>query len=91
MPRGARASITAHEGTEHLVLSFEPPRPALPASLTDAELSIAHLSLAGLTNPQIAAARGRSPSTVAKQINAIYRKLGVQSRTELAARIAERP
>lgn len=92
LPRGARASIVEHSGAAHLVLSFDAaPLPALPAALTDAERSVAHLLLAGLSNEEIATARACSTNTVAKQVSSVYRKLGVQSRAELAARSRRRP
>ena len=42
--------------------------------------------LAGMSTTAIAAERGRAERTIANQIAAIYRKLGVGSRSELAAR-----
>jgi DNA-binding NarL/FixJ family response regulator len=54
--------------------------------LTAAELRIAAAVLAGKTSHRIARERGRSPRTVENQIGAIFRKLGVASRSELAAR-----
>lgn len=55
------------------------------AALTPAERQIAIFSLQGLSTTAIACVRGRSKSTVANQIAALYRKLGVNSRRELAA------
>jgi DNA-binding NarL/FixJ family response regulator len=40
---------------------------------------------AGLSNAAIARARGRSPRTIANQLQSIYRKLGVASRAEMTA------
>lgn len=53
--------------------------------LTEAERWVAEMAIAGLTNREIAAARGASVHTVANQLQSIYRKLGVCSRSELAA------
>lgn len=75
------------EGEHHLVVSFPEPTVSFPASLTDAETSIAHLLLAGASNAEIAEARGRSLATVSKQIASLFRKVGVQSRSELVARL----
>jgi DNA-binding NarL/FixJ family response regulator len=86
-PARVRASIERIDGVEHLVLSFPLPEVTLPAELTDAERAIARLLLTGRSNRDIALARGRAVSTVAKQIAALYRKLGVGSRAELAARV----
>lgn len=54
--------------------------------LTRAEREVSELMLRGLTNAAIARARVTSPFTVANQLRAIYRKLGVSSRRELVAR-----
>ena len=43
--------------------------------------------LGGQTNAEISRARGTSPRTVSKQLDSVYRKLGVHSRGELAARV----
>jgi len=72
--------------SEFAVLSF-PAAPAnLPAGLTEAERAVATAVLAGASTAEIARRRGRSPRTIANQLAAIYRKLGVQSRAEFAAR-----
>jgi len=55
--------------------------------LTEAEGEVARGILAGRSNAQIARARGTSLRTVANQVAALFRKLGVGSRTELAARL----
>lgn len=77
------------DGTPHLVVSFAAPSVQFSSSLTDAEISIAHLLLAGATNADIAHARGRSLATVSKQIASLFRKVGVRSRTELATRLVQ--
>jgi DNA-binding CsgD family transcriptional regulator len=56
--------------------------------LTIAELRIAAAMLEGKTSGQIARERGRSSRTVENQVGAIFRKLHVSSRGELAARWA---
>jgi DNA-binding NarL/FixJ family response regulator len=76
--------LRVHPVTEELVwLSFEHPDPTAPEGLTEAEQSIALLVYAGRSNREIASARGVSTKTVGNQLDAIYRKLGVQSRVEL--------
>jgi DNA-binding CsgD family transcriptional regulator len=53
------------------------------AALTRAERETAELLARGMTNREIARARGTSTNTVANQIKSVFRKLGVQSRAEL--------
>lgn len=59
----------------------------LPDSLTSAEQDVVRLVAQGLSNSDIGKARGRSARTIANQLAAIYRKLGVTGRTELLARL----
>jgi DNA-binding CsgD family transcriptional regulator len=53
--------------------------------LTATERAIADLVAAGHTNHEVAAALSLSPRTVQWNLSKIYRKVGVRSRTELAA------
>ena len=57
--------------------------------LTSAERAIAEGVARGWSNARIAAERGVAPSTVAKQLQTIYDKLGVENRSRLARLIAE--
>lgn len=57
------------------------------AALTTAERAVLAALLAGSTNSDIARRRACSERTVANQVQAIFRKLGVRSRSELAARL----
>jgi DNA-binding CsgD family transcriptional regulator len=57
------------------------------SSLTEAEQRVVDLTLRGLTTAEIAAARGVTRATVSSQLQAIYRKLGVSSRAELACQL----
>jgi DNA-binding CsgD family transcriptional regulator len=50
-----------------------------------AQRQVLDLVLAGLSNAEIALRRGRSVHTVAHQVDAIFRRLGVGSRLELFA------
>jgi DNA-binding CsgD family transcriptional regulator len=54
------------------------------SSLTRAELAIADLIGEALTNQQIARRVFRSPHTVNYHLRQIYRKLGINSRVQLA-------
>jgi len=87
--RGHRESLGEIDGVPHLVISFERSRPHMPTRLTPAEASIAYLLLAGATNADLAYARNRSIPTVVKQVSSLFRKLGVQGRGELAARLLD--
>ena len=65
-------------------------RTGSPLELTDAERRIAEQVAAGLSNKEVAAALFLSVSTVEAALWKVYRKLDVRSRTQLAARLAER-
>ena len=54
------------------------------ARLTPAERAVAAQAARGASNEEIAARRGTTERTVRKQLDAVYRKLGVRSRVELA-------
>jgi len=54
------------------------------ATLTEAERDIVALLVAGSTNADIAQRRGSSERTVASQLQSIFRKLRVRSRSDLA-------
>ncbi len=74
-------------GSERLVVASTPVEPlrAPLATLTKAEREVALLVLRGLSNAAIAKQRRCAVRTVANQLQAIYRKLGVGSRAELGA------
>jgi DNA-binding CsgD family transcriptional regulator len=55
--------------------------------LTDAEQRVAELAAAGRKNKEIAATLFLGVSTVEMHLSRVYRKLGIRSRTELAARL----
>lgn len=59
-------------------------------SLSEAEREVARRAARGESSAEIASARGTSLSTVTNQLGAIYRKLGVGSKAELAAMMAGR-
>jgi DNA-binding CsgD family transcriptional regulator/tetratricopeptide (TPR) repeat protein len=64
---------------------------ARPAELTPSEQKVADLAASGMTNRQIASALSISPKTVDVNLYRIYRKLGIQSRSQLARRMILRP
>jgi len=57
--------------------------PVLPPALTTAEAAVAQAILSGASAQEIAAARRSSRRTVEHQIESLFRKLGVRSRSEL--------
>ncbi len=91
LPLDLRSTRVVVGGTPLVVLSYVVPTDDAPLggdALTAAEREVLALLLAGRRNAEIARARRTSLGTVSKQIDAVYRKLGVHSRTELAARLA---
>lgn len=65
-------------------------RSADPDELTNTEVRIAELAATGMTNREVAEAAFVSPKTVEANLSRAYRKLGIRSRAELGARMAER-
>lgn len=65
------------------MFSFATDGVSAPPGLSAAEREVARAALEGLSNGEIAAARGTSVRTVANQLQSIFRKLGVSGRTEL--------
>jgi DNA-binding NarL/FixJ family response regulator len=72
-----------------LVLCYDIPAADSVASLTPAERDVALGMLRGESNAEIARRRRASARTVANQASSLFRKLGVGSRGELAARAIE--
>jgi DNA-binding CsgD family transcriptional regulator len=60
-----------------------------PAGLTPREHAVSHLAARGLTNRQIAAELVISVKTVEYHLGSVFSKLGVSTRTQLAAKLAE--
>ena len=83
-PRGLVADRLGAAEDELVVFSF--PLGGSRAGLTPAEREVLRSLLDGMTRASIARARATSERTVANQIASIFRKLGVHSRSELAAR-----
>jgi DNA-binding NarL/FixJ family response regulator len=55
-------------------------------ALSQAERAVAELATQGLSDETIAKLRGVSKRTVANQLSSVFKKVGVGSRFELAAR-----
>jgi DNA-binding CsgD family transcriptional regulator/tetratricopeptide (TPR) repeat protein len=77
---GRPAPPPADGGTEH---------GAPPGVLTQQEQTVAELVASGLTNKEAAAALVLSVKTVQFHLTRVYAKLGVRSRSELAARFVQ--
>ena len=63
--------------------------PVYPDELTAQELRIALAAAGGATNKQIAAELFLSPKTIEFHLGRVYSKLGIRSRTRLAALVAD--
>jgi DNA-binding CsgD family transcriptional regulator len=61
-------------------------RPSAQEGLSTTESEIVELVVAGRSNKEVAQALHLSPKTVEWNLSKVYRKLGIHSRTELAAR-----
>ncbi|MBZ0235123.1 MAG: helix-turn-helix transcriptional regulator [Deltaproteobacteria bacterium] len=62
----------------------------MPPELTPAEAEVASMLLLGMSDREIAQRRRTTVRTVANQLQAIYTKLGMNSRAELVAHLAHR-
>ena len=60
-----------------------------PDELTATERRVAELAADGLTNREVASKAFMSPKTVQANLTRVYRKLGISSRAELGARMAD--
>ena len=91
-PAGLRAKLAelAVSGEQLLFGAYPLVNKRQMEKLTDAERQIVAHLVAGSTNGDIARRRGTSENTVANQVYAIFFKLGVHSRAELAARLQAR-
>ena len=87
-PADLRVNVVQVAGVRYVVLSYAMSDPSLSARLTAAERDVLALLLWGLSNAEIALQRGTAVRTVANQIASIFQKLGVSSRSELAAALA---
>ena len=81
-----RVSKVRMLGEELIVISR--PIPAAESRLTPAEIEVAKLVAAGLTNAEIAALRKRSERMIANQIGNILRKLRADSRHQVGRVLA---
>jgi DNA-binding CsgD family transcriptional regulator len=78
------------EGLEFLVFELDLNRRLATLPLTDAERAVMALLTLGHSSVSVAQARSVSVATIASQISAIYRKLGVHSRSEMTLLLLSR-
>lgn len=88
--RQLRQGFSLVELGDDLVLLTIADAAASKEQLTAAETQVAHLAARGLSSERIAKLRGSRARTVANQLAAAYRKLGVSGRRELRARLKGR-
>jgi DNA-binding CsgD family transcriptional regulator len=74
-------------GPGRWLLSIEQPDTQMRGKLPAAELNTACLLIEGKTYQEMAVLRRTSPRTVANQLSAVFRKLGVSGRSELLSKL----
>jgi len=85
--RAGRATLAEVTYGEDTLLSLRvpvPPRPELEVRLSSAETDVAWMVCDGLSNRDIAVARGTAERTVANQVASIFNKLNVSRRFDVA-------
>jgi DNA-binding NarL/FixJ family response regulator len=87
-PHGGASVVSKRIGKIELLIIDVPEPDTAGASLTASERDIIARLLRGASNREIARARGTSERTVANQLQRIYRKHAVYSRTELVAQLS---
>jgi len=88
-PAGLVAERFEEGGQDFALLEWPDPGPG-PFPVSKAQGEILELLLEGCSNAEIARRRRRSIRTVAHQVDALFRRLGVGSRPELFALAARR-
>ena len=78
-------------GPGQRVVSIERPESELARMLTPAQYDVIRLLVEGKSHHEIASSRHRSTRTVANQLGAAFRKLGVSGRSELLRRLITQP
>jgi DNA-binding NarL/FixJ family response regulator len=88
LPKGAPPSLVAYElGPGRILFVHDLATASKVDGLGAAEQEVLTLLLRGYANRTIAETRGTSQRTVENQVRCIFRKLGVQSRAELTAKL----
>jgi DNA-binding NarL/FixJ family response regulator len=86
-----RISRFEYQGRKLWVVSAQRPDFELSQTLSRAELRVVRHLVDGLTYTQISRLRGTSSRTIANQLGAAFRKLGVSGRQQLLDRLIYRP
>jgi len=86
-PRDLRAYRLSDGDDELVIFSYRLEHPSLEV-LTEAEREVVLEAARGLSNLEIAKRRNRSVRTIVNQLASAFRKLGIRSRSELAARLS---
>jgi DNA-binding CsgD family transcriptional regulator len=88
--RASARPVEERAHTELLATGARPRRLVLSGveALTPSERRVAEMAAGGMTNREIAQALFVTPRTVEVHLSAAYRKLGIQSRSELPAELA---
>jgi DNA-binding NarL/FixJ family response regulator len=87
--RMERLDVTLADGEVGVLAVNARPRGAAAAALSAVELEVASYTTRGWSNERIATERQVSPRTIANQLRAIYEKLGITSRSQLARAMTE--
>ena len=72
---------------ERFLVRYERPDRNWQGSLTEAEVEVVRLLIEGRTHAQMSQIRDRSERTIANQLGAAFRKVGVSGRTALVAEL----
>jgi DNA-binding NarL/FixJ family response regulator len=89
--RWGRVSRLPIQGTNYRVVSVDRPEAELAHVLTPAQYDVIRLLVEGKSHHEIALSRHRSTRTIANQLGAAFRKLGVSGRSELLRRLIMQP
>ena len=89
--RWGRVSSLTDGGARYRVVSVARPEAELARLLTPAQYDVVRLLIEGKSHLEIATCRHRSARTIANQLGAAFRKLGVSGRSELIRRLIVQP
>lgn len=89
VPRPATLRCLETGENPRFIVSVPRPERAFRAGLNPAERDIVRLRVEGLSYAEMAKTRNTSPRTIANQVGAVYRKLGVSGRLALLSRVVQ--